>query len=154
MILKLIFYQELFSFKIALLVPPPCDLDPCENDGVCTDDGPGSKHNCNCSDSYVGDNCEQGRVLYTIWFRVIMRSSGDMWIPSHPQIICIVVTIQKILRQKHCQSKLFSRGAMQERNVYAVWSQVQQLLWRSRQKICGSLWVPRWNSGHKLQPWR
>ena len=36
-----------------------CASNPCQNDGGCTAERPGS-YSCNCIDGYGGNNCETG----------------------------------------------------------------------------------------------
>ena len=39
-----------------------CDKSPCKNGGTCSN-SPGS-YTCKCQDGWIGNNCDQGKVVY------------------------------------------------------------------------------------------
>lgn len=62
-----------FSFLVNPIAPDPCDSDPCQNGGTCTNLGD-NNFECECAPGFGGDICEEGNnPIHSLLIGVIWR---------------------------------------------------------------------------------
>ena len=65
-----------------------CESNPCNNGGRCVDGVNG--YSCNCTDGYVGLECETGEYISSIYF--LSGNMNNLFFSGNLHLLCVIIS--------------------------------------------------------------